>query len=1180
MKNRWTGITFRTALLSWLVTTATLLIFVTVIIPEQKRTFIEHLNSKAIGVIASLQDVATGAAVSDDYSSVVEHCQTMLKGDDTLDYLVVTKNEGESLINIQIDLKEFDLDLISVENVDELPQAGNTIVTIARINTLLHFRVFRYDGEIIFDKGEKDLSEVQNEIDQLKTDYGDLWDRPKITGENEAAILASTTSITKLTRPNWKLENKISKDWRPSNRVVSSGISVVPLFDRRVFHYSQPFDYHSGIEWGWIHVGLSLDSYDRSVAAVYRRTSILAVICVLLSLAASVVYAKRLVQPILSLRTVVQKVAGGDLAARAPIQSSDEVGNLAHSFNSMAETLLQRDQILQSVRFAAQQFLSTADWKQVIGAVLAEIGEAAGASRAYVFENHMGDNGNLLSSQLYEWAAAGVSPQINNPNFQNFQLFGSGFDRWSSRLERGITVSMRFSELEKSEKNLLEPQEIQSLILIPVTIGDSWWGILGLDECNRERVWTAAERDSLGAAANMLGAAIERQRTQAVLLEAKEAAEAANRAKSQFLANMSHEIRTPITGVMGMLQLMQGTGLEKKQARYVSQAFSATETLMTVIGDVLDVSKIEAGRFELNGSSMSVINIIDSAIRLFAEQAERKEIELVYRVDSAVPDRLHGDSNRLRQILINLVGNAVKFSEHGEIIVNCDCREASNGHVSLYFEVRDKGCGIAEENHSRIFEAFTQTDSSMTRAHSGTGLGLAISRQLCELMDGEIGVNSELGEGATFWFTVRLKIEEVEQRETSGGLQDLNGMRVLVVDDSQTVCELVREYIQKWNGVCEDALDAALAMHKLRTAAQDGQPFATALLDWNMPGLDGTALAKLVKEDAELKDTHLVLMTNFSGREESEIGQGFAGCVAKPLRSTDLYETITASARPDFVHLDCALDPSKTELCSTHTDEALVSILLAEDNELNREVVTEMITGMGYRCMCVGTGLQAVEAVKSAQPRLLLMDCQMPGMDGYEATRTIRRWENEHSVRSGRGRMPIVALTAHAIEGDRDRCIEAGMDDYLKKPLDSRKLAETLSKWVTPGTLHNDLELAEQSSESYELVRLQEIEHEQLLQRCSGKNELANRLIRKFLQQSERDLLELDLAVQKNDPDSIFKIAHRLTGAAGIVVAKSIQRAAAQIETAGRKKEVSKVPALFVELRNRMRRLKESFGGC
>jgi sensor histidine kinase regulating citrate/malate metabolism len=423
-KTRRFGITLRIALLAWLITLVTVSIFVTVIIPEQKQTFLENLESKANSVAVSIRDVAAGAVVNEDYGTLVEHCLQILKGDKSIDYLVITKNNGESWIH-----------------------------------------------------------------------------------DNSG----------------WRF-SQLPRAWHPERRTPSSAIGVVSEFQRRVFHYSQPFDY-SGIQWGWVHVGLSLKTYDRSVAKVYRRTGILALICVLLSLLASGLYARFLVKPILTLQTVVLRVARGDLSARAVIRTGDEVELLADSFNAMAGSLLQRDKILGSVRFASQQFLAVTDWRTVAIEVLARIGQAAEISRAYMFENHAGPDGRLLTSECFEYAAPGEASLIHTPHLQNRPWYGTGLEAWAECLKQGRVFSGIVRELSPAVQALLAPQRIQSFILAPIQVEGAWWGDLGFDDCACERTWTDAEVDSLRALADMLGAAIARQRVQDALLEAKQTLE-------------------------------------------------------------------------------------------------------------------------------------------------------------------------------------------------------------------------------------------------------------------------------------------------------------------------------------------------------------------------------------------------------------------------------------------------------------------------------------------------------------------------------------------------------------------------------------------------------------------------------------------------------------------------------
>ena len=1079
IKNRGLGITLRTTLLSWLVTISTLLIFVIVIIPQQKRTFLENLESKARGVAVSLHDEASGAAVNEDYTSVEEHCMEMLKGDPTLEYIVLTKNDGFSLIH----------------------------------------------------------------------NHGGL---------------------------GWSIETNVSKAWRPDNRQPVSGIGTVPIFNRRVFHYSQPLDY-SGIEWGWVNVGLSLESYDRNVATVYRHTILLAIGCIVLSLLASGLYAKRLVRPILDLRKVVRKVAGGDLSARAVVDSGDELGSLASSVNTMTEALLHRDKILQSVRFSAQQFLSTSRWDTVIQEVLARIGQAAAASRVCVFENHVSADGTLLTSQRFEWAATGVEPQIDNAGLQNFSWSQASFDHWVEQFQRAECVSTNSQIWTRAEQAVLQPLGIQSLLLIPIRVENVWWGFLGLTDCHDARPWTEAERDSLRAAADMLGAAITRQRTQDALLHAKEAAEAASQAKSQFLANMSHEIRTPITGVMGMLHLLQRTSLDEKQRRYVSNTMTSADALLTVIGDVLDFSKIEAGKLELEEATFSLPDVLDMAVGLLAERAEAKGLEVACCVAADVPRQLVGDPDRLRQVLLNLLSNAVKFTKQGTVVVSSTMTECNDDTVTLRFEVKDTGTGIAPQQQAMIFEAFCQADNSMSRTYGGTGLGLTICRQLVRLMEGQIGVQSVPGQGSTFWFTARFKqTTATDKATTATSIVDFRGLRVLVVDDCQAVREIVCEYVRTWKGVPEEAPDASTALDKLRRAAAQGKPFGVAVLDWRIPDMDSFALARQIKQESFLRATGLVLLSSFTQINLAPDCEksGFAAWLPKPARKSELYDAILRAANNHFPHL-----PKPLPAIPVH-DGVLVetkgsgTILLAEDNEINQEVASEMLASLGYQCVRARTGREALTMVQNGAAELVLMDCQMPEMDGYEATRLIRLWEQQ-SAPAGHRHLPIVALTAHAMIGDRARCLEAGMDDYLTKPLEPGELAKTLAHWMPRAAMVVPVSDPAPAEISQASAANSGIDFPNLLHRCMGKQDLAKRLIQKFQTQAGTDLVDLAAAIQAQDVIRVRMVAHRLKGAAANVSAEAVRETATQLENLGRVGTLAPALELLARLRVQLEAVKD-----
>jgi signal transduction histidine kinase/DNA-binding response OmpR family regulator/HPt (histidine-containing phosphotransfer) domain-containing protein/HAMP domain-containing protein len=1080
LKNQGLGITLRTALLSWLVTISTLLLFVGVIIPQQKRIFLENLESKASGVAVSLHEVAAGAAVNEDFSSVVDHCTDMLNGDPTLDYIVITKNDGFSLI---------------------------------------------------------------------------------------------------CDRTGWHSESNAEESWRPQKRQVVSGIGTVPVFNRRVFHYSQPFDY-SGIQWGWINVGLSLQSYDRNVALVYQRTGLLAIFCIMLSLAASGLYAKRLVKPILSLEKVVQKVAGGDLSARASVASRDELGSLANSVNSMTEALLRRDKILQSVRFAAQEFLSTSKWEEVIEDVLAKIGEAAAVSRIRVLEFHSDGKDGPSALSRFHWYAPDQPVADDTPPNSAMTMQAADFYPWRDSLNIGESIAVSDGDVEGIPRQLIGGEDSKSALVIPILVEGAWWGSLTLVAHDSGHEWTPAEQDSLRAAADMLGAAITRQRTQDDLLRAKEAAEAASVAKSQFLANMSHEIRTPITGVLGMLELLRCTNLDDKQRRYVSNTMASAETLLTVIGDVLDFSKIEAGKLDLEETTFTLPDVLEASVRLLAEKAEAKGVELACRVADDVTRQVVGDPDRLRQVLINLLSNAVKFTESGSVVLSCSLVAGNQAKTLLRFEVKDTGCGIAPQHQALIFDAFCQADNSMSRIHGGTGLGLTICRQIVRLLGGEIGVQSTLGQGSLFWFTAQFKCVDGSDDCTahSSGV-DMRGKRVLVVDDCAVAREIVCDYVRAWKGLPEEAPEASTGLEKLRSAALQGEPFSVALLDWRMPGLDGFALARLIKQEPSLSSTGLVLLSGFAkGSVEMEFeSAGFAAALAKPVRKSELYDAIVTTTNGRLHQNPKSQITKPLDVTRLKSNRASLTVLLAEDNDINQEVASEILAALGYDCKRVRNGREALATVKNGLGDLVLMDCQMPEMDGYEATRLIRQWEQQEAPNGRRGRrLPVVALTAHAMKGDRARCLEAGMDDYLTKPLEIEELAKTLTRWLprpealaSPG---NGTPV-----QTFGTIAWKEgIDYQGLLRRCMGNPDLAGRLIQKFLSQATADIVEIDAAVSEQDAKRLRQVAHRLKGTAANLSAEAVRECAARLELLAHDGNLGQAAELVALLRASMETIEAS----
>ncbi|RME92488.1 MAG: response regulator [Verrucomicrobia bacterium] len=964
----------------------------------------------------------------------------------------------------------------------------------------------------------------------------------------------------------WRMSHDTTMDWRPRDRVVQGAMGQAPLFQRDAYVLAWPLSY-SGIDWGWIHVGVSLQSYQRNLEAVYQRTVGAAVGCLAAGLLLALAYASGLVRPIHELREAVERIAGGHFSTRVPVRRRHELGRLAASVNTMAADLQSRDENLRAVTQVARRLLAAGDWRKVLPEALAMVGQATGASRAYYFENHTGPNGEPLVSQREEWCAPGVTSERDNPRLQNARRDDPLVAWVFAELEAGQPVEALVQDLPSEFREVEEAQGVQSFLVVPVRVRGRLFGFLGLDECSTPRRWSELEKESLGTVASMLGNAIERQQILEELERAREEAVAANQAKSQFLANMSHEIRTPITGVIGMLQLLENTSLSARQARYVSQALRSADTLLRVVGEVLDFSRIEAGRIELAREPFHLGEMLRSVVRLFAVRAEQKGLELVLRTDPRLPMHVIGDEHRLKQVLLNLLGNAVKFTEMGRVVVSCRLESpASQSPATLRFEVEDTGPGIRPEMLKRLFEPFTQGDSSMARRHGGTGLGLAIASSLCRLMGGRLEVQSQPGRGARFGFTLRLPLAAPPDRDAPWSQHTLAGRSVLVADDCPVVRQLLAEHLQWWGCRVEAAADGQEAWTLLQERLAENESFDVAVLDWRMPRLNGVELARRIREVSALQQMKLVLLTSFI--EEAGVQQRlpFNAWLVKPVDTSELYDALT------LVLTGREAGPARTgpEPAPPARTRFEARVLVAEDNEINQEVAAAMLAELGCRCDCVADGQAAVEAWRTGRYDLILMDCQMPGMDGYEATRRIREQEGPGGAGTGR-RIPIVALTAHAAAEDRDRCLAAGMDDYLPKPLVREVLRATLERWLA-GRAAGEEPRPSDLEPAAATVDPEVLNWPELLERCGGQEAVARRLLSRFMEQGRETLAALQEAVRAGDLEQVGFLAHRLKGAAATVAAVQVRAAAERIEQAARD-EAEEVEVGLGELENALRRL-------
>jgi len=652
----------------------------------------------------------------------------------------------------------------------------------------------------------------------------------------------------------------------------------------------------------------------------------------------------------------------------------------------------------------------------------------------------------------------------------------------------------------------------------------------------------------------------------------KKTAEIANKTKSEFLANMSHEIRTPLNGVVGMLNLLEETHLSSEQKEYVEMAFISARTLLSVINDILDFSKLEAGKLELEKKSFNLENEINRSMMIFAPRAAEKNLELIARYDPHVPRFVVGDQIRIRQILNNLINNSLKFTQKGYICVNCECSIIYGEEGQFEISVEDTGIGIPEDKLSTIFDNFTQADTSTSRKFGGTGLGLAICKQLVKLMGGEIYLDSVLGEKTIFKLNLNLSLD----KRTNPEFVDSEGLlkeRVIVVDDNKINRSIFSEYLNSWN-IRHDVFPMAMeAYEAMKNASRNKDPYSLLVTDHLMADMDGKELGEKVKSNVHLKETTMVMISSMGTQNKIEDFEkiGFSGHLIKPIHMSDFYNllqrVIVQRGGPIITGKNSSSPLNQCEQDIGMSKSAKSSqVLLVEDNKINQKASTTIFKKMGFENVSVAeNGQIALELVRKNIFDLVLMDIQMPFMDGYEATKKVRELE----VETGRKRVPIIAQTANAMKGDKEKCLDAGMDDYISKPIDRNRLIEILNRWLS---IRNEEEEGKSSlfgkqDKKNEKGAVPVFDDKAALSRYSDDHKVLREIAHAFIEECPEDFESIQQAVSTQDAVTIAKVAHSVKGSASYVGAERLRQAAYQFELSAKAIDLKQADAMLDSLR-------------